>query len=45
LGYMSSIKSLLASEWHNKIWPERISKIIKLDLKRKQIRNELKGYK
>lgn len=44
LGYMSSIKKLQASEWHNKVCPERIAKIIKLDLKRKQIRNELKEY-
>ena len=44
LGYMHSIKRLQASDWHKIVWPERIDKIIKLDLKRKQIRNELKGY-
>lgn len=43
-GYSCSIKYMLDSDWYHKVWPERIGKIIKLDLKRKQIRNQLKGY-
>jgi hypothetical protein len=35
---------MLDSDWYHKVFPERIAKIIKLDLKRKEIRNKLKGY-
>jgi hypothetical protein len=44
LGYIDSITLVLASDWYNRVYPERIAKIIKLDLKRKEIRNKLKGY-
>jgi hypothetical protein len=44
LGHSCSIKYMLDSDWYHKVWPERIGKLIKLDLKRKQIRNQLKGY-
>lgn len=44
LGHSCSVKYMLDSDWYHKVFPERIAKIIKLDLKRKEIRNKLKGY-
>lgn len=44
VGYYDTIQKAMKSDWMHLYNPDKIDKLIKLDIKRKNIRNKLKGY-